>query len=615
MLPTHINHYLTTCPLCVGDPDFTICSTITCLLGVLSAARLHSLYHTNNMEVDNLTLRRKILRDRSPAAHTIALPSKYPRFYRPLAQRRDVARTIPTAETRDDPDGRKRQRRRAERVLNSIDFTPEGIIRIEVPRESMPGISFSRYSSKAPLQVDYIHSDSTFASTPLVPGLIVDSINNQEMTYCSPQRAQDELVNEVFATTTLQVYGYVGKIYRATMATKFGLVLKDSTAVDGIFISDIKSDSLFYNTGLRVGLKVHTINKLQCPADMVKVIRIFQRTTGDLEIVAVDPNRISSFTNQTQDDQIEGRVAKPIEEGLDERQMVFQQRQHAYFKRELSALLESLEQSSMQNTPTVMNDDGEQSSMQDTPTIINDNGEIHEIIDLCDASDDYQNPDDEDIHEPLGEHADTGLTPNWPIPEPYNTPNPTVAGISYMCQAFAVQAAEFMDDHRRILDNWFPSLPTLFAEKNDSSPSWREIDARTYSKVNILPSVVNGAIGQPLPPMRLRIPTANRHSPFCRNGPARRSMMVNITLPEESFTGSLNQDEPLCGTGSTGSQSPSELVEGHRGSVRTGRETPFRQKRILAEKKMKRAVNTKTTSTEKPVGIDNLFDSVEGVCV
>lgn len=562
------------------------------------------------MEEFDSTMYRSLLEGQSSSTKT--LPSKYPRFHRRLLDQQEDLFAAPiieaAAETRDDAERPKAQRKQARIDQAVVDYSSsEGMICVEVPLESIPGITFARHSMEAPLQIDYVHPDSMFAATPLVPGLMVARINNQEMTYKSPGEAQDELVNDAYPSTSVEVYGYVGKVHRATRRTKIGLILKDSTAMEGVFISCIKDDSIFHKTGLRVGLQVLAINRRQCPTEIIKAIKRLQKTTGGLEIVAINPYHFASGLEpqQKEDRQLDvvGTDQGLQKEAQDESRM------------ELSALLEALELSSPIEMPQ---------REPEAPC-------IHEIIDLCDHEDEesieVQLPsagrrDPEGMQLESGAvHKESESSVTMSASATTNTTVITPSEGSSICQALVDEAAEFVDDHKKMIEN---SVRSLLGEKwatplvgEKKSEKWRAIDVCAYSNIQSLPTVVNSVIGQPTPPMLLNLPTKTTAcSSFCTAKLLNQYPMVRVSLPAEPSVHSYDQEEIFYDAACTGPLNQGELVESQPGIVIAGMELAFRHKAVFLAKKKEKYDEKKESKATMALFLiaDNALVSLDNLC-
>jgi hypothetical protein len=154
------------------------------------------------------------------------------------------------------------------------------------------GISLARKDDSSPLTISGIPDDGLFSKTPLVPGLVVLKIDDQEVTWMSPKEACDILRSVNKGDVSVTAEGFVGKIVRKRTYENIGIVLeKNKKSNDDIFIARIKEESNFFNTDIKTGMKIISINNSPCPASAVKAIRIMRNTIGKLKIVAVNVNR------------------------------------------------------------------------------------------------------------------------------------------------------------------------------------------------------------------------------------------------------------------------------------------------------------------------------------
>jgi hypothetical protein len=154
------------------------------------------------------------------------------------------------------------------------------------------GIRLTRKDDSSPLTISGISYHGLFSKTPLVPGLVVLQIDDQEVTWMSPKEACDILRSVDNGDVSVTAEGFVGKIVRKRTDENLGIILeKNKKSNDDIFIARIKEESKFFNTDIKTGMKIISINNSPCPASAVKAIRIMRNTVGKLKIVAVNVNR------------------------------------------------------------------------------------------------------------------------------------------------------------------------------------------------------------------------------------------------------------------------------------------------------------------------------------
>lgn len=157
--------------------------------------------------------------------------------------------------------------------------------------ESKYGISFSRKTTDSPLIIKEVRKEGIFASRGIFPGMVVKAVNGQEVQWKRPAEAATLLAQSNIGTeVTLTVESFTGTVHRSNKYEKWGLTLKNSTKMSGIFICGIEDDGLFAATELTSGMKVLRINGKRCPREAKDVISMVSQTGDDLEIVAVHSN-------------------------------------------------------------------------------------------------------------------------------------------------------------------------------------------------------------------------------------------------------------------------------------------------------------------------------------
>mmetsp|Transcript_28244 Transcript_28244/g.68724 ORF Transcript_28244/g.68724 Transcript_28244/m.68724 type:complete len:898 (+) Transcript_28244:121-2814(+) len=153
-----------------------------------------------------------------------------------------------------------------------------------------PGISFARASkSYSPLTISAVAKDGLFGRSPLVPGVVVLKINDQEATWMHPQDAK-KLVKSG-EPISITVEAFIAKIVRKKRLDKLGIVLKESKGEKGLLIEEIGRESPFANTDLKPGMKIVNINGARCPNRPKEAIRLMQKIFGTMKVVAVQTNR------------------------------------------------------------------------------------------------------------------------------------------------------------------------------------------------------------------------------------------------------------------------------------------------------------------------------------
>mmetsp|Transcript_7817 Transcript_7817/g.14492 ORF Transcript_7817/g.14492 Transcript_7817/m.14492 type:complete len:249 (-) Transcript_7817:1206-1952(-) len=157
------------------------------------------------------------------------------------------------------------------------------------------GIAFERENEHTAMKIKLIREDSLFASSQLVPGLVVVSAAGQDMEGMSPKDAADALRNAPGGEEiSLVCKGAIATVKkdkpkRFKKPPKLGISFKSTTAEPGkVFISNIKEDSKFTGTDLAVGQQVLAINGEPCPLKVADAVEML-KAPEEITIVALDP--------------------------------------------------------------------------------------------------------------------------------------------------------------------------------------------------------------------------------------------------------------------------------------------------------------------------------------
>jgi len=159
-------------------------------------------------------------------------------------------------------------------------------------RESKLGVAFTRAGLEDPLIVKLVREDGLFAKTGLRAGMIVDTIQGVDMTWKTPKDAADELRGADAGEVSIIAKCMVGEIEKESQDAKLGISLKNSTKLDGIFISKIGEDGVFAGSELAPGQKVLYINDVECPQNTKKAITLVKEAEGKLTIVCVETDLV-----------------------------------------------------------------------------------------------------------------------------------------------------------------------------------------------------------------------------------------------------------------------------------------------------------------------------------
>ncbi|KAL3938801.1 MAG: hypothetical protein SGBAC_006364 [Bacillariaceae sp.] len=160
---------------------------------------------------------------------------------------------------------------------------------IKTSQDDMAGVGFSRKSDSSPLILARVDKTGLFGNSPLIPGLVVQKINGRDMTSSvHPKDAAAQILNSP-RSISITAEGFVGNVWKPRK-TPTGIVLKD-TEDGGVFISQIRPDSIFLESDIKAGMEVVSINGMPCPKPAWRATHTLQRSTGKVKVVAIN------FTN------------------------------------------------------------------------------------------------------------------------------------------------------------------------------------------------------------------------------------------------------------------------------------------------------------------------------
>jgi hypothetical protein len=148
----------------------------------------------------------------------------------------------------------------------------------------LAGVGFSRLDENSPLLLAHLDESGLFGKSPLILGLTVTKINGKDMMWEHPRDAADE-IKKASGSISITVEGFVAKVTKGRK-TPTGLVLEDTKA-GGIVIADIREDSMFATSELKVGMQILSINARPCPKPAWRAIHKLQRSAGRIKVVAV----------------------------------------------------------------------------------------------------------------------------------------------------------------------------------------------------------------------------------------------------------------------------------------------------------------------------------------
>lgn len=182
-------------------------------------------------------------------------------------------------------------------------------------KDSKCGIVFERAKPNFPLVIKEIREGGLLEASEVKPGMVVESINGEPMTWKSPKDAAEMLKQ---AESEISIACVVAKatVTKAAKEDKVGISIKNSTTKKGMWISKIAEETKFADSELKVGMQVLFINDTACPSDTKEAIQLVKDAEGDLTIVAVDVSakQVEEETHAAPAEQQEEKKEAPVEQ-------------------------------------------------------------------------------------------------------------------------------------------------------------------------------------------------------------------------------------------------------------------------------------------------------------
>mmetsp|Transcript_23622 Transcript_23622/g.57924 ORF Transcript_23622/g.57924 Transcript_23622/m.57924 type:complete len:284 (-) Transcript_23622:306-1157(-) len=172
---------------------------------------------------------------------------------------------------------------------------------IKTSQNDMAGVGFSRKSESSPLILARVDKGGLFGNSPLIPGLAVQKINGRDMAWVHPKDAAKEIL-ESPRSISITAEGFVGNVWKPRK-TPTGVVLKD-TEDGSVFISQIRSDSIFLESDIKAGMEIISINGVPCPKPAWRATHTLQRSTGKVKVVAIrcaNPDKVDWWKSTRQE--------------------------------------------------------------------------------------------------------------------------------------------------------------------------------------------------------------------------------------------------------------------------------------------------------------------------
>jgi hypothetical protein len=151
------------------------------------------------------------------------------------------------------------------------------------------GLLFHRKDSNSPLTIQEIRTTGIFHSSNLESGMHVLEINGIESIWLSPVEG-GRLLRHAEVGTQLSIKAARPRTIKATKGSKeskWGFVIKNSTAQPGLFVGSIAENSPFADTDLRIGMKIIQINGRPCPQQVREASKMLKASAAKMEITVV----------------------------------------------------------------------------------------------------------------------------------------------------------------------------------------------------------------------------------------------------------------------------------------------------------------------------------------
>lgn len=148
------------------------------------------------------------------------------------------------------------------------------------------GITFSRADATSPLVVDRISETGIMSDTMLQPGMVVLQINGRRASWLSPAEAAAAIRHAPVGRISITAEGFCGTAIKSRRSEGFGLIVKNSSSREGLFISHIKEDSPFFFSPLKPGMQILLINGKPCPSTLKAAGRVLRKSGDKVHIVA-----------------------------------------------------------------------------------------------------------------------------------------------------------------------------------------------------------------------------------------------------------------------------------------------------------------------------------------
>lgn len=148
------------------------------------------------------------------------------------------------------------------------------------------GITFTRQNEQSPLTIKQIQRTGLFGGSLLQPGMALLKINGRSASWLSPEEAAAAIRHAPKGRVSITAEGYCASAYRTKRSEGFGLIVKNSSSKEGLYISEIKENSPFAFFNLEPGMQILLINGKPCPSNLKDAGKAMRKSPDRMEIVA-----------------------------------------------------------------------------------------------------------------------------------------------------------------------------------------------------------------------------------------------------------------------------------------------------------------------------------------
>jgi C-terminal processing protease CtpA/Prc len=177
------------------------------------------------------------------------------------------------------------------------------------------GISFTRKGEKSPLIIKQMYGTGLFADSMLQRGMVVLKINDSNASWFSPNEAAAAIRNAPIGHASVTAEGYYASAHCIKQSEGYGLVVKNSSTKEGLFIFAIKENSPFALSALKPGMQLILINGEPCPSNLKAACQALRKSADKISILATFASEEGD--NMTIDDLTETRDSLSLDQLCD----------------------------------------------------------------------------------------------------------------------------------------------------------------------------------------------------------------------------------------------------------------------------------------------------------